>query len=474
MKRPLFIAQAALAIAASFASVRCASQEPAGGNAAINGPFTIVQAIQRAGTVYPEVRAAVERQEAAKGAIGVARAAYLPHADLLWQLDRATTNKSNITPLGQSVVPIPTSPARATTGHSDWNTLTGVLFSWQPLDFGARHAQVSAAHYGLESARHAAELTKLDVESAAAGAFFDLVTARQIVKVQQANVERLEAFSRSIHVLVDNTLRPGADASQADAQLAQARTQLIQAAAQEKVKLEVLANLLQVPADKVQINDSQILNEAPDVVEAVKQFESHPFVLQQTAIRDQTKEQLHVLNRSWVPNFSLYGSLSGMGGGLTSTPVPAFQGGTAGLAPQTYNWLAAVQVTFPAFQIFTLHPQQKAQQSLLNASEAARARALSDVSAQVREAKALLEGARQVARNTPIELQAARDSEQQEKVRYQSGLATVIEVSAAEASLAQAEGDDIVARVNVWRGIAGLAEAEGSLQPFLQQIEPKQ
>ena len=473
MKSILVIALAALAFVASSASVCFALQETLG-NAANHGPFTIAGAIKRAGAVYPAVRAAAEREEAAKGAIGVAQAAYLPHADLLWQLDRATTNKSNITPLGQSIVPIPTSPARATTGHSDWNTLTGVLLSWQPIDFGARHAELSSARFGLEAARHASELTKLDVESAAAGAFFDLVTARQLVKVQQANVDRLQEFSKSIHVLVENTLRPGADASQADAQLAQARTQLIQADAQAKAKLEVLANLLQVPSDQVEIDDAQLLKEAPAQSEKPGQSESHPFVLQQTATRDQAKEQLHALNRTWVPNFSLYGSLSGMGGGLTSTPVPTFQGGTAGLAPQTYTWLAAVQVTFPAFQIFTLRPQQRAQQSIVNANEATRARALSDVSAQVKEAQALLEGARQVAQNTPIELKAARESEQQQKVRYQSGLATVIEVSAAEASLAQAESDDIVARVNVWRGVAGVAEAGGDLQPFLQQIEAKQ
>ena len=123
-----------------------------------------------------------------------------------------------------------------------------------------------------------------------------------------------------------------------------------------------------------------------------------------------------------------------MGSGLTSTPVPTFQGGSAGIAPQTYNWLAAVQVTFPAFQIFTLRPQQKAQASVLNASEATRARAMSDVAAQVKEARALLDGARQVAQNTPIELDAqTRRTELQQRVRYQSGLATVIEVSAAEA-----------------------------------------
>jgi outer membrane protein len=465
--------QLALALTIVLLSSSLSAQDALSSQPDEEGPLTLESTVREAANRYPAIRAAEAQREAARGAIGIAQSSYLPRADMLWQLNRATTNKANLTPLGQPVVPIPTEPARETTGHSDWNTLTGVLFSWMPFDFGVRRAQVRVARFGYESARHAANLTKLDIESGAAGAFLDLVAAREIVKVQQANVQRMEAFSRSIHVLVDNMLRPGADASQADAQLAQARTQLIQARTQEKVRLETIANFLQIPSNQIRIDDSAVLADAPSPPDQSNTIESHPLVQQQSAIQEQAKEQLHLLNRSWVPSFSLYGSVSGLGAGLTSTPVPRFRGGTAGLLPQTYNWLAAVEVTFPAFQIFTLHAQQKVQQAQLSATEADRLRAASDVSAQVKEARALLDGARSVAQNTPVELDAARQSERQQQARYQSGLATVIEVSAAESALAQAEGDDAVARLNVWRGLAGVAEAEGDLAPFLRLLQKK-
>jgi outer membrane protein TolC len=437
---------------------------------AVHQLLTISSAVDLAALRYPAIRAAAARQEAARDSIGIARAAYLPRADMLWQLNRATTNKANLTPLGQAIVPIPTEPARETTGHSDWNTLTGLLLSWQPFDFGARQAQVGAARSAYDSARRGAELTKLDVESSAAAAFLDLAAARRLVAVQQANVGRMETLSRAIHVLVENTLRPGADASQADAQLAQARTQLIQARAQAAARLEALANLLQLASDQIEIDDSALLQSAPEPLPPGTSLESHPLVAQQTAIRDQARQQLRVLDRSWVPSFRLYGSVSGLGAGLTSTPSPAFRGGTAGLAPETYNWMAALQVSFPALEIFTLRPQQKAQRAELSAAEANRLRVVSDVSAQVKEAQALLEGAREAARNTPVELEAARQSERQQRARYQSGLATVIEVSAAESVLAQAEGEDAVARLNVWRGLAAVAAAQGDLTTFLELL----
>ena len=49
----------------------------------------------------------------------------------------------------------------------------------------------------------------------------------------------------------------------------------------------------------------------------------------------------------------------------------------------------------------------------------------------------------------------------------------MIDVSIAESALAQAEGDDAVAKLNVWRGLAGVAEAEGDLTSFLQLLPKK-
>lgn len=470
MRWQSLVTQAGLAIVGVVFAMPAFGQT-ASPSAPMNGPLTLSAAIQEAEARYPAIRAAEEQQEAAKGAIGVAKTAYLPRADMLWQGNRATTNKPNMSYIPQGIVPVPTPPARPTTGHSDWNSLTGVLFAWQPFDFGQRHARVRVAAFGYDSAQRATALSRLDVGSAAAGAFFDVVAARQTAEVQQANVQRMEVFARNVHVLVDNKLRAGADGSQADAQLALARTQLIQAQTQEQVRLEALANFLQISAGDINIDDKTILGDAPSGNLGSTSIDAHPAIQEETAFLNQQKEQLHLLNRSYAPVFTLYGSVAGLGSGLASTSSsPSFKGGSAGLAPDTYNWMAAVQVSFPAFQIFTIHQQKKVQEAQVNSTQAAWQQMRSDLSAQVREAQAMLDGARRVAQNTTVEVVAARASEQQQQARYKSGLATVIEVSVAEAALAQAEGDDALARINVWRGLAGVAEAQGDLSPFLQML----
>jgi outer membrane protein len=89
---------------------------------------------------------------------------------------------------------------------------------------------------------------------------------------------------------------------------------------------------------------------------------------------------------------------------------------------------------------------------------------------QTQQARAVFDGARQVAQNTPIELDAARQSEQQQRARFNAGLATVIDVAVAESLLTQAEADDAVARLNVWRAFAGLAAAQGDLAPLVNEL----
>jgi outer membrane protein TolC len=192
-------------------------------------------------------------------------------------------------------------------------------------------------------------------------------------------------------------------------------------------------------------------------------------VLEENALSLQQLAQKRVLDRSYVPSFSTLGAVSGRGAGTGLTGN--FPGGTAGLAPDTFNWAVGVQVTFSAFDYFGLHEQKGIQDAKIEAEHARYDLSLSNVSAGVEQARATLAGARQIAANTPAELAAAQASEQQQQVRYRSALATVVDVTAAEGVLAQAEADDKIARLSVWRAELGVAAAQGDLQPFLELLQ---
>jgi outer membrane protein len=437
-----------------------------------NGPsgITLEQVIESAKAHYPAIKVAQAQQQAAQGAIGVAKTAYLPRTDLLWQTNRATANNIFGLLLPQGVISNISGPVIASdVTRNAWSSGGGALLSWQPFDFGVRGARVTVAREGGEAAKQASALTTLDVTTAAGSAFLDLAAAQQLVAVAQANVRRYEAFDKAVHVLVDNTLRPGADASQADAQLALAQNQLIQAQTQESIRRSSLAVYLQTPSGQVVIDASPLLKSSPASDPEATEAKLHPSVLEENALSLQQDAQKRLLDRSYVPVFSALGTVSGRGAGTAL--IGQFPGGTAGLAPNTFNWAAGVQVTFAAFDYFNLREQKKVQEANVQAEHARYDLALTNASAAIEQARAALSGARRIAANTPMELSAAQTSEQQQQVRYRSGLATVVDVASAEGVLAQAEADDLIARLGIWRAQLGVAAAQGDLQPFLQMLQ---
>jgi len=433
-----------------------------------NQPLSLADALAMAQDKYPAIKASLEQQAAAQHQIGVAKTAYLPRVDLLWQTNRATDNNRTGLLLPQSVLPSISGPvAGDAPGRSAWSSAGGALINWQPFDFGARATQVNVARKGALAAVSATNVTRLGIAAATTDAYLDVVTAHQLVSVAQANVSRMQTFAESVHVLVDNKLRPGADASQADAQLALTRTQLIQAQTQERVRLAALADFLELPSQQVTVDPASVLSAAPADPEATS-INAHPAVQEEAALIERQRAQLHVLSRSYAPVFNLLGSISGRGTGLDAQGN--FMGGTSGLAPSTLNWAGAVQVSFPAFDIFTIHREKQVQADNVRAEQMRYQQTMDDLSVRVEQAQATLDGARQVAQNTPTEVAAARQSEQQQRTRFQSSLATVVEVAIAENVLTQAEGDDAIARLNVWRALADLALARGDVAPFLKML----
>jgi outer membrane protein TolC len=177
------------------------------------------------------------------------------------------------------------------------------------------------------------------------------------------------------------------------------------------------------------------------------------------------------LDRAYYPKLYLQSGVWGRGSGVN--PAGTFLGGTNGLGLDRSNWAAGVTVTLPVFDIFTIRSRRAIEIANEHAEAARYDQALQDLTGQLRKAQASLEGARHVAENTPVELEAARTTENQERVRYQAGIATLVDVSEAQSLLVQAEIDDALARLAVWQNLAAVAASQGDLAPFLQFLHDR-
>jgi outer membrane protein len=431
------------------------------------GPLTLDQAVDFGLANYPAVRASMERALASKEGVSLSRTTYLPRTDLLWQSNRATRNNIFGLLFPQPVVPPISGPVlSSTTDRGVWGSAAGILLSWEPFDFGYRGANVDVARAAEGRANAELALTKLDIAGVVGDAFLRLAAAQQQVKAAEADVDRRRVLATSIHALVKEELRPGADASRADAELAAAKIQLIRAQEFERESEATFAELLGVSDSKVAINADSLLATPPTYYASQSTLTDHPAAQVANSNVFETKARERVLSKSYYPRFNLQGSFSGRGSG--ANPDGTFASGTDGLNLMRHNWAVGLTASFSVLDFPSLHFKKQIEQSNERAQRAEYDKTLQTLTAQSERAKAAYDSAVLISQNTPVELEAARLGETQANTRYQAALAPIIEVAEAERLLLQAEIEDNLARLTVWRAMLGEAVAQGDLRPFLE------
>jgi outer membrane protein len=229
-----------------------------------------------------------------------------------------------------------------------------------------------------------------------------------------------------------------------------------------------LAQLLPAAPESVSINPAAVLGPPPAAQPPPANAAQHPLALANQAALAEVKARERALNRSYYPRFYLQGAEFARNTGIQ--PDGQTGGAASGLGPNTQNWALGASITFPAFDFFSIRARKGIEAHNERSAAARYDQTLQDLTGQIEKAKAVLEGARRFAQNTPIQLSAARATEQQATARYQAGLGNITEVAEAQRLLTQAEIDDSLARLGVWRALLGVAAAEGDLTPFLAAV----
>jgi outer membrane protein TolC len=290
------------------------------------------------------------------------------------------------------------------------------------------------------------------------------MAARQTAEAAQAAVDSWQVLLRSIHALVNAQLRPGADESRVEAELALAQTQVAQA---EQAIGVARATLSEFVGTQVNLNPGELMESPPDGPEAPFNAAGNPLAREQTAAIAQQQSRLDALGRTYYPQFLVQGLASGRGSGIETDG--ARLGGLNGLVPTVPNYGVGLTVTFPAMDRFATREQEAMQAANIRAQEAQSQVIAAKLRAQFNTALATLTGARKVAAYTTVAVSSGRTAVEQATARYRSGLAPIDDVAQAQRLLVQAQIDDALARLNVWRARLQVATARGDIQPFLDE-----
>jgi len=444
----------------------CATSAP------LPAQLTLAQAVEDALHNYPAVRVSQEQINAAAAGIRLARTAYLPRVDAVAQINRATRN--NVFGLllpTQGVIPSMSGPVIGSNNFGTaWGSAVGGMVTWEPFDFGQRRANVAAAAASRAQTEAALKRTEFEVAAATADAYLTLAAAQETVRAAQAGVERGETVLRTIQALVNAELRPGADASRAEAELAAARTQLIQAEQAAEVARATVSQFVGMEPARIAISAPGLLQLPPEQTAAPLDPAAHPIAREQRAQVEQAQAQLRALERAYFPRFYLQGAAYARGTGAETDG--RILGGLNGLAPNVQDYALGLTVSFPVMDRPAIQAREAAQSAEVRAQAARSLQIATDLHAQWNIAVATVQGARRIAANTPVQVSAARAASEQATARYQSGLGNIDEVAEAQRLLTQAEIDDALARLGVWRGLLLVATAAGDIRPFVAELGP--
>ncbi|MGH9487853.1 MAG: TolC family protein [Terriglobales bacterium] len=428
-------------------------------------PLGLAQAVTTAWARYPGMTAARQAAVAAGAQADLARVAFWPNAGVTGQWDRATDNAT----LGLSFAsPLPgisgTVPAADYSQSSAWTSAAGVYFSWEIADFGRRAANL---RYFQELAREgsaAADLVRLQVGAHAADAWLNVRAAREEVRVTQADVSRWQGLENIVDALVAQQLRPGADRSRAQAELAAARIRASGATRDLAAAQATLAEALGLRPGEA-LPPLAGLPPAPPAPIVPSAAVPPQLRVRQDAVAAAGEEQEEIA-REALPRWYVLASDYGRGSGVLAAGKLAH--GLTGLAPTTAaNWALGVGLDFS----FTRWRATRSEAAAAKAQAAAERARQQQVEAQLEQARQLAAAdwaaAQLVAQESPIGLAAAQTGEAQAKVRYQTGLASVADLENAEQLLTQADSDHALSQLQLWRALLETVFAAGSLQPLL-------
>lgn len=430
-------------------------------------PLTIGQVVATAGEQYPSIRVSEERISSAAAAVSLARTSYLPRLDFLAQANRATRNNVFGMLLPQSIIPSISGPPSMTNSlTSVWGSTVGLLATWEPIDFGVRAAKVRTADAGRLRAEAARGRTRFEVSALAADAFLTVLAAQQTLVSAQAGVERSGTVVKVVKSLVDSELRPGADLSRAQAELALAETRVIQSRSAIRVAKASLAQFTGGDPGAMTLIAGKLLDLPASKPLPGESAAQHPAAAEQAAASAEAAAKLRELDRSYYPKFLLQGASYARGTG--AIPDGTALGGVNGLGPNIHNWGVGFTATFPILDLPAIRSRRQEEQHLLRAEQAREEQVRRELDAGLQRSNAALEGAWEVAAKTPEQVAAAHATLEQASARYRAGLGTIVDVAEAQRLLTQAETDDSLARLQVWRAMLAGAVAQGDLGPFLQ------
>lgn len=451
-----------------FATHNCGAQN--------NNIFRLSDAVKNGLSNYQSIRARSNYIKSSQALVQQVKNQYLP--DVIGSIEGAfgTVNGQfgAIGPVAGTV-----SSSGPVYSNQSWNAAFGSIYlvnvNWEFISFGRLQSRVTAAvaQVKTDSANYLQEQFVNSVKIA--GTYLNLLIARRFILNAQANIDRATYVQKSVVARAKSGLIAGVDSSIANAEVSGARLALLQATANEQRIRNDLVQLLNADPAAYKELDSSFFSKTPVDYNTSFPVANNPQVKFYEKRILASDAYAKYIRRSINPGVNLFGTFQGRGSGFDYNYTPDFTDrysrSLAGFAPDRYNYLVGVGMTWNFMSPFKIKEQARSQSYLSAAYRDEYDLILTQLKDQLVLADQQIENSLKSIAEAPLQLQAATDAYNQKTVLYKNGLSNIVDVQQALFTLNRAQTDNSVAYINIWQALLLKAAASGDFDLFIKQVQ---
>lgn len=384
-------------------------------------PLSLGEAVDLALCNNPQIKSAWADIKIQAGAVGEARAAYLP----------ALTTSLNRTHDEQrypgSIYPSST---------IDRNTVQGSL-TWRLLDFGGRSANRLAAEHLLTAAIASHDATLQKALSAVIQAYFDAMTARAALNAKIENREIAKNTLDSARSREEKGAISRSDTLRATTALAKASLDENRAQGDYQKALAVLRHILGVPGDTMISLSEEIKEGGGESGKALNNWleeaqKQHPAIVAARNQLEVARNRVTVARSAGLPTL-----------GLSANYYQNTRPGEAVTANETTETTLGVVLTIPIFDGFSSTYKVRGAQAQIDQKKAQLADVEHQIAMEVIKAHADATSSLGNLDASGALLDAARSALVVSQRKYDKGAADITEVLSTQTALADAQQERI-------------------------------
>jgi outer membrane protein len=405
--------------------------------------MTLPEALVYAREHQPAVKAALARVQAAEADARSTRAQWMPYVGAAAQLVGGTANNTTASYLSVGGVDLPRiggTPVQATGSLEPYpSTVAAIGLTQQVFDFGriAAQAAVDDAITGVQ--RLGAEAQALFVALGVEEAFFAVQAARNVLRASEDAFERAIVHRDQAAAGVKAGMRAPLDLTRAEADVARFDVGRVRAEGGLIAAQAGLAAAVGIPEERLDAaGDAPPPAALPSLKVAIDQAAKRDPVVRAAEAQVHFQEAAtEAISAQLRPNLLLSGSFSGREGGAPAA-LAVQDAPHGGWVPDIPNWDVAVVLRVPIFDWVTWKRIDASRQRE-NVRRAELELVRQGQTAAVQRAWVSVDAARRAIVALEREVEAARANSAQADARFKAGLATIVELTDAEALRTNAE-----------------------------------